>query len=88
MNTSMSAFGMTAAGEFSLATNDCGLFVNGVNLGTRYEGTFTGGPTTATGSCDQWNNWQSWNNDTKSQLKQFALSSMDSLQNWFFWNWK
>lgn len=88
MNTSMSAMGFTAAGEFSLATNDCGLYVNGVGLGTRYEGTFVGGTTTATGSCAQWDNWEAWTKDTKSQLKQFAMSSMDALQNWYFWNWK
>lgn len=88
MNTSMGAFGMTVAGEFSLATNDCGLFVNGVGLGTRYEGTFAGGPTTVTGNCSQWDNWEAWTDDTKNQLKEFALSSMDALQNWFFWNWK
>ncbi|KAF8509917.1 glycoside hydrolase family 5 protein [Gautieria morchelliformis] len=88
INNSMGAFGMTTAGEFSLGTNDCGLFVNGVGLGTRYEGTFAGGPTTATGSCAQWDNWQAYSADTKNQLKQFAMSSMDALQNWFFWNWK
>lgn len=38
MNTSMDAFGMTAAGEFSLAVTDCGKYLNGVGLGTRYEG--------------------------------------------------
>lgn len=34
----MTAFGMTGAGEFSLAVTDCGKYLNGVNLGTRYEG--------------------------------------------------
>ncbi|KAF8522133.1 glycoside hydrolase family 5 protein [Hysterangium stoloniferum] len=88
MNNSMSAFGLTVAGEFSLATNDCGLFVNGVGLGTRYEGTFAGAGTNAVGSCEQWDNWESWTQDTKNQLQSFALSSMSALQNWFFWTWK
>ncbi|KIJ37740.1 glycoside hydrolase family 5 protein, partial [Sphaerobolus stellatus SS14] len=88
MNDSWTNIGITAAGEFSLATNDCGLFVNGVGLGTRYEGNFTGGPTDAVGSCEQWDDWESWTPDTKSQLMSFALASMDSLQNWFFWTWK
>ena len=80
MNTSMSAFGLSAAGEFSNAVNDCGLYVNGVGLGTRYEGTYTPGTWPVIGSCDSWLDWQSWDNTTKSQYKQFALSSMDALQ--------
>jgi len=88
INGSMANNGMTVAGEFSLATNDCGLYVNGVNLGTRYDGTFVGGSTKAVGSCAQWDNWQNWTQDTKNQLMDFCLSSMDSLQNWFFWTWK
>lgn len=88
INGSMAAVGMTIAGEFSLATNDCGLYVNGVNLGTRYEGTFPGGPTVATGSCEPWDDWESYTEDTKQQLYEFAIASMDSLQNWFFWTWK
>ena len=79
MNTSMTAFGMTAAGEFSLAVNDCGLFVNGVGLGTRYEGTYDGYPDRI-GSCDPWLNWQSWDDATKQQYQQLALASMDALQ--------
>jgi len=39
MNTSMGAFGLTAAGEFSNAVTDCGKWVNGVGLGARYDGT-------------------------------------------------
>lgn len=56
MNTSMSSgLGFTAAGEWSNAINDCGLFVNGVGLGTRYEGTYAGsnGQGLGAGACDQ-----------------------------------
>ncbi|GJJ12020.1 hypothetical protein Clacol_006260 [Clathrus columnatus] len=88
VNGSMATVGMTVAGEFSLATNDCGLYVNGVNLGTRYEGTFPGGPTVATGSCEPWDDWESYTEDTKQQLFEFAIASMDALGNWFFWTWK
>jgi len=83
--TSMSAFGMTIAGEWSNAINDCGLYLNGVGQGTRYEGTLDGGA--AMGSCDTWNNYQSWNQSTKDALKSLGMSTMDSLQNWFFWTW-
>ncbi|THH20693.1 hypothetical protein EW146_g728 [Bondarzewia mesenterica] len=87
MNTSMAAFGLTAAGEFSNAVTDCGLYVNGVNLGTRYEGTYPGN-WPAVGSCAPWTEWESWNKTMKANIKSFALSSMDALQNWFFWTWK
>jgi glucan 1,3-beta-glucosidase len=88
INDSMSNFGLTSAGEFSLAVNDCGLWVNGIFNGTRYEGTYPDPPPTAVGSCDQWNNWQTWSSDIKNGLMQFALTSIDALQNYFFWTWK
>jgi glucan 1,3-beta-glucosidase len=86
MNDSLGAFGLTAAGEFSLAINDCGQWVNGVDLGARYDGTFQG--STGVGSCDTWNNWQTWTPDIKQGFHDFALTSMDALQNYFFWTWK
>lgn len=88
MNDSMNAFGLTGAGEFSLASNDCGLWVNGVFNGSRYDGTYPGPAPNGVGSCDQWNDWQSWDSSTKTALKNFALTSMDALQNYFFWTWK
>ncbi|KAF8602790.1 glycoside hydrolase [Ceratobasidium sp. AG-I] len=89
-NTSMASYGMTAAGEFSNAINDCGLFLNGVNRGARYDGTFNpyGGPNAGAGSCVQWMDVARWDAATKAAVKQFALSSMDALQNYFFWTWK
>jgi glucan 1,3-beta-glucosidase len=81
MNDSMTAFGLTTAGEFSNAINDCGLFVNGVGLGSRYDGTYTsGGPWPVVGDCEQWTDYQSWDQNMKDSTKQFALASMDALQ--------
>lgn len=77
----MSAFGLTTAGEFSNAVTDCGLWLNGVNLGTRYEGDYAdGGSWTRIGSCDTWTDYQKYDKDMKDALRQFALSSMDALQ--------
>ncbi|KAI0093572.1 glycoside hydrolase superfamily [Irpex rosettiformis] len=87
-NQSMASNGLTAAGEFSNAINDCGLYVNGVNLGTRYEGNYTGGPWPRQGSCEPWTDWQSWTPAMKKDIMNFALASMDALQHWFFWTWK
>jgi glucan 1,3-beta-glucosidase len=79
INQSMSAFGLTAAGEFSNAINDCGLYVNGVGLGTRYEGTYPG-YTTKVGDCSPWEDYSTWSQSQKDSTKQFAMSSMDALQ--------
>ena len=81
MNNSMDNFGLTVAGEFSLAITDCGTYVNGVGQGTRYEGTYNLDRTwPRVGSCDSWVEWQKWDSDMKKSMEQFALSSMDALQ--------
>ena len=85
-NASLSAFGLTTAGEHSLAINDCGLFLNGVGLGNRFDGTFAG--STAAGSCQEILDWPNWSDATKASYLQIALSSFDALQNFFFWTWK
>jgi glucan 1,3-beta-glucosidase len=80
MNTSMAAFGLTAAGEWSNAVTDCGQWVNGVNLGTRYEGNYTGSSSPRVGSCTPWTDWQSYSDSTKKAIQVFAEASMDALQ--------
>lgn len=79
VNTSMSAFGLTTAGEFSNAVTDCGLWVNGVGLGTRYEGTYPG-DWPRVGSCTPWTDWRNWDATMKQSMMDFALASMDALQ--------
>lgn len=80
-NQSMAKNGLTTAGEFSNAINDCGLWVNGVNLGTRFEGTYDdGGNWPDLGSCDPWTDYATWTDDMKQDIMNFALASMDSLQ--------
>ena len=71
-----------------LLIRSCGLYVNNVGEGARYEGEYTGYTGPVIGSCDMWNNWQSWNASTKAGLNLLSLSSMDALQNWFFWTWR
>lgn len=84
--TTSRTFGLVTAGEWSHAINDCGLYLNAVGRGTRYEGTFE--TTNRIGSCDQWTDYQSWDAATKEALRQFSMSTMDALQNWFFWTWR
>lgn len=88
-NDSFTNFGMTTAGEFSNAVTDCGLWLNNVNEGTRYEGTYSAeGPWPSQGSCTPWTDYQNYDQEMKDSIKTYALASMDSLQNWFFWTWK
>lgn len=88
VNSTMTNFGLFNAGEFSNAVTDCGLFLNEVGEGTRYEGTYTKASTTRVGSCTPWTDWTSYDAQMKADIKQFALASMDALQNYFFWTWK
>ena len=74
---SRTSFGVTFAGEWSVALNDCGLFVVGV-----------GGTSTYSGSCALWEDSSNWTAGTKAGVMQLALATMDALRDWFFWTWK
>ena len=77
LNASRNNFGVTFAGEFSNAINDCGLFIRGTQ----------GGPSSAA-PCDIYNDWQNWNTTMKDGFKNFVMASMDALGDYFFWTWK
>lgn len=92
-NNSMTNFGLSYSGEFSLAVNDCGVYLNNVGNGARFDGTYIApGSTTPTfeavGDCTTWNDWPSWDQDRKDGLVQVAYAHMDATQNWFMWTWK
>lgn len=80
MNGSMSNFGLTVAGEWSLAVTDCGKWLTGVNLGTRYEGTAPYDNLTPAGKCSDWTTYTNWSPALKNDYKVFAMASMDALQ--------
>lgn len=69
-------FGVTIAGEFSVAPNDCGLFLNGVNS------------TSANPDCSTYNDWVNYNNSMKDGLLNTFQASADALGDWIFWTWK
>ncbi|TFK71261.1 glycoside hydrolase family 5 protein [Pluteus cervinus] len=75
-NQSQKTFGVTLGGEFSAAINDCGYWLSGI------------GSTPSSPDCSTWDNWASWNDTLISSVKQVTLTSMDALQNFFFWTWK
>lgn len=92
-NNSMTNFGLSYSGEFSLAVNDCGVYLNNVGNGARFDGTYIApGSTTPTfqavGDCTTWNDWTTWDDARKEGLVQVAYAHMDATQNWFMWTWK
>ncbi|SPC62052.1 related to EXG1 - exo-beta-1,3-glucanase (I/II), major isoform [Ustilago sp. UG-2017b] len=91
LDNARSNMGVSMGGEMSLAINDCGLFLNGVGDGSRYDGTYSG-PTPGNfpriGSCQPFDDYENYSAEMKQGLRRFALTSMDSLQDFFFWTWR
>ncbi|GAA5828569.1 hypothetical protein JCM11251_000855 [Rhodosporidiobolus azoricus] len=93
-NKTATSFGIAMSGEFALAINDCGRFLNNVFEGTRLEGTFPTKdnpmypPSAPEGTCDFWEDYSKWDDDLKAALRDLALAQMDTFQNWFYWTWK
>ncbi|KAI9605108.1 hypothetical protein H4Q26_003081 [Puccinia striiformis f. sp. tritici PST-130] len=93
-NQTNTEFGFNLAGEYSLAVNDCGLWLNNVGVGSRYDGTYpnTTAPDTKNfpmvGSCDPWKDYRTWTPDMKKSIADLAATSQDAMQNSFFWTWK
>ena len=79
---------MTIAGEYSLANNDCGLFLNGPFQGVRFDGTWAAGNLQKQGDCGPYDDWQQYNASTKQKMKDSALAQMQAFRNHFFWTWK
>lgn len=77
MLASQTGFGVTIAGEFSNGYNDCGFYLNGVQNTHVFPG-----------DCSPWEDASSWNASLIAGIKNYALASMDALQNWYFWTWK
>ncbi|KAH6629025.1 glycoside hydrolase superfamily [Boeremia exigua] len=95
-------FGPTMCGEWSQADTDCTQYINNVNIGTRWEGTYDTGnastsilkpqcPEPARCSCGPANADASAYSDAyKSWLYQFAIGQMDAFEagwGWFYWTW-
>ncbi|KAH9464928.1 hypothetical protein MJO29_001403 [Puccinia striiformis f. sp. tritici] len=92
-NQTMEGFGLSMSGEWSLALNDCGLYVNNVGWGQRYEGTWPNATRPdrrfpKVGSCDQWLDHRKWSDAQKKGFADTASASQDALINSFFWTWK
>ena len=62
--------------------------MNGIGLGTRWEGTFPGYTGPIGGNCTPWTDWPNYDAETKQNMYLFAQATMDALPHWFFWTWK
>ncbi|GAA5822611.1 hypothetical protein JCM3770_000618, partial [Rhodotorula araucariae] len=88
MNISTNQFGVTMGGEWSLAINDCGQWLNNVGNGERYEGTYyIPGNNTApdprferVGDCAPWRDYSTWNQTIRDGLRLVAETHMDALR--------
>ncbi|CAE6427831.1 unnamed protein product, partial [Rhizoctonia solani] len=87
-NSSLDRGMFMSAGEFSLGFNDCAYFLNGASSGYRYDGTLPTYTGPRIGSCEPWLDSSEWTAEIKENLKELALSSMDAMQNYFFWTWR
>ncbi|KAJ2922815.1 hypothetical protein H1R20_g14280, partial [Candolleomyces eurysporus] len=77
MNDSRVALGVSVAGEWSNAWNDCGLYLRGID-----------GAATYAPGCEEWNDSTNWSDGVKAGLLSFTSAQMDALGDYFFWTWK
>jgi len=87
----------TMVGEWCLATTDCAKWLNGYNVGSRFDGTFpTKGAGPVLGSCigqENIHNKTIWTPEYRAFLTEYAQKQMDAYESgsssgWFFWNFK
>ncbi|CCK68759.1 glucan exo-1,3-beta-glucosidase KNAG_0B03180 [Huiozyma naganishii CBS 8797] len=84
-------------GEWSGAITDCATWVNGVNIGARYDGSYYN--TTAfetsqppSGNCTSNQPIDQWSDEYKIAVRQFVEAQLATYSakttGWIFWNWK
>ncbi|KAF1953043.1 glycoside hydrolase [Byssothecium circinans] len=97
-------FGPTMCGEWSQADTDCTQYINNVNQGTRWEGTFnTGNATTSilkpqcpakdsSCSCAKANeDPKNYSDVYRKFLYRFAVAQIEAFEagwGWFYWTWE
>ncbi|KAF2713415.1 glycoside hydrolase family 5 protein [Pleomassaria siparia CBS 279.74] len=102
MDTS-TGFGPTMCGEWSQADTDCTEYINDVNIGTRWEGTYDTGNVSTSITVPQCPGGKSctcvganadpskYSAAYKQWLYQFAIAQMISFEagwGWFYWTWQ
>ncbi|KAJ6127003.1 hypothetical protein N7523_002615 [Penicillium sp. IBT 18751x] len=100
INITSTGWGPTICGEWSQADTDCAQYVNNVNRGTRWEGTYDTSSTTAycptaadgTCSCASANaDVTEYSDAYKKWLQTYAeaqMAAFETAQGWFYWTWQ
>ncbi|KAI0734298.1 glycoside hydrolase [Fomitopsis betulina] len=82
---------MTITGEWSNAITDCAKWLNGRNVGARWDGSYASGQQTF-GSCNgMTGNMSTFSADYKTFLRKYWEAQVavgESVQGWIFWTWK
>ncbi|CAH7686391.1 glycoside hydrolase superfamily [Phakopsora pachyrhizi] len=93
VSQTMEGFGLSISAEWSLALNDCGLYVNNIGWGSRFEGTWPNSTSPdpqfpAVGKCDTWLDHRLWTEEMKENFADVAQAYQDTMIHSFFWTWK
>ena len=86
-------------GEWSGALTDCATWVNGIGIGSRYDGTYYDNMTmyssnddSVIGACTSQDDISSWSQEYKEHVRQFIEAQLATYSSrtsgWIFWNWK
>ncbi|EJU03858.1 glycoside hydrolase family 5 protein [Dacryopinax primogenitus] len=80
----------TVVGEWSTASTDCAVNLNGRGVGARYDGTYPG--SSYIGNCyGQTGDQSTFSADYKTFLRQFweaQVTAYEQAQGWIYWCWK
>ncbi|KAK9451701.1 glycoside hydrolase superfamily [Limtongia smithiae] len=80
----------TVVGEWSAALTDCAEWLNGVNRGARYDGSYDSSP--FYGSCETRWDFSTWSDTDKMNSRRYVEAQLDAYehnsQGWIFWCWK
>jgi glucan 1,3-beta-glucosidase len=79
-------------GEWSAALTDCQKWLNGVNRGARYDGTYAdGGEAQWIGSCEGSQDVTTFSDEKKDNYKRYIEAQLEQFNRgsgWIFWTWK
>lgn len=78
-------------GEWLAALTDCTPWLNGVGIGTRFEGT-SPYKNDKIGTCDDINNYDKWSKEQRKNYRKFVEMQLDQYESktngWIFWCYK
>jgi hypothetical protein len=63
-----------------LTNCSCGLWINNVGQGSRYDGTHSDFIGKGIGNCSDWTDYRTWDEDKIQNVLDFTINSMDALQ--------